>query len=473
MSTRQSAPHTTSRHDADFEAAVLEGAFNAVDPGVRPDAVVRPRTEAEVVEAVRQAAAAGQRIAVRSGGHSWVASSVRDGGILIDLGGLDGIELHPESMTAVVGPAARGAQISPLLEAAGFAFPVGHCGDPGIGGFLLGGGLGVDWGHWKPSAFSVKSMRIVTADGEVCTASVTENPDLFWLARGSGPGFPGIVTSIELELRPLPGAIRVTTWQFPLDDLAAVTRWITDASPDLPANVEVSLVTAGSQRPGGLGADDPHPLVVGVAATVFAADDEEARAALAPLGDGPTVVSDGVDGAVPSSAAVTVLDHLPPTPARLSELHVPVDATYPRGARYLADTFWFAGDLAEATKPLTAVMRSAPCGRSYVLAGMPANGAGARLLTPGEAAYGLHDTTLFIVYVVWDDPADDGVNRAWLDEVAAALLPTATGHFLSEADIRTHPERIEGCFRPDDWARIRELIRRFDPAGLFHGFPTT
>ncbi|WP_291049303.1 FAD-binding protein [Herbiconiux sp.] len=470
MSTPPGSAIITHLHDEGFEAAVLEGAFNAVDPGVRPDAVVRPRTEAGVVAAVRQAAAAGQRIAVRSGGHSWVASSVRDGGILIDLGELDGIRLHPESMTAVVGPAARGAQISPLLEAAGLAFPVGHCGDPGIGGFLLGGGLGVNWGGWKPSAFSIRSLRIVTADGEALTASATENPDLFWLARGSGPGFAGIVTSIELELRPLPGAIQVTTWRFPIDDLPTVSAWIVAASPRLPANVEVSLVTAGSQRPGGLGDDDPHPLVVGVAATVFAADEDEARAALAPLGDGPSATS---GGALPrASGAVTVLDHLPPTFARLSELHVPVDATYPRGARYLADTFWFAGDLAEATKPLAALMRTAPSGRSYVLSGMPANGAGAQLLIPGEAAYGMHDTTLFIVYVVWDDPADDAANRAWLDEVAEALLPTSTGHFLSEADIRAHPERVQGCFRAVDWSRIQQLTHRYDPAGLFHGFPT-
>ncbi|QJU53954.1 FAD-binding oxidoreductase [Herbiconiux sp. KACC 21604] len=460
---RVTRPAGLLRGDEGFEAAVVEGVFNVVaaatgEPLRLPEAIVFPQTEADVVEIVRAARETGQRIAVRSGGHSWVASTVRGDGVLVDLEAFDGVELDAPARRATVGAGVRGGDLSPRLVQAGVAFPVGHCGRPAVGGFLLGGGLGVNWGHWKPACFSIRSLRVVTADGEAVTASATENEELFWLARGSGPGFPGVVTAFELELQPLPGAIRVSTWSFPLSDLEAVTAWITDASPALPTNVEVSLVTAGAERPGGLGADDPHPLVVGVAATVFAADDGEAKRALAPLGDGP-------------AAGVEVLDHAAFLDVPLDQLHVPVDATYPEGARYLADTFWFSGDLTAATALLPELMAKAPSGKSYVLAGMPANGRGAELVTPGEAAYGMHDTTSIIVYTVWDDPADDAANRAWLDEVAAALLPTATGHFLSEADIGHRPERVAGSFREEDWPRIQELRRRFDPDGVFHGYP--
>lgn len=438
--------------DEEFEAAVVDGLFNAVAGDVRPELVVRPRSEDEVVRAVRTAAAAGQRIAVRSGGHSWVASSVRDGGVLIDLGELDGIVVDAAAMVATIGPGVRGRVLSAALEAEGLAFPVGHCGDPGVGGFLLGGGLGVNWGAWLPSCFWIRSLRVVTADGQLRTASADENSELFWLARGTGPGFPGVVTSFEVELRRAPADVRVSTWLYPLEDLAAVSEWVTDASTRLEPNVEVSLVTQGVGRPGGAA---EHPLVVGVAATVVIEtgghDD-----LLAPLGDG--------------SPGLVPLERYEGS-ARLSELHVPVDDTYPLGARYLADTFWTQLPLDEAMAPLGALMASAPSGRSYVLTGMPANGRGARLLPVGEAAYGLHDTTLLIVYVIWDDPADDVANRAWLDEVTAALMPTCTGHVLSEADVREHPERIARSFRDEDWPRVQQLIARFDPDGLFHGFP--
>ncbi len=451
-------PSLILRGEAGFEQAVTDGLFNVIVPDGRPDAVLYPRTEADVVAAVRDAFAAGERIVVRSGGHSWVASSVRADGVLIDLAHLDGVMIDAAERTATVGPAVRGRDLSTALMNAGLAFPVGHCGDPAVGGFLLGGGLGVNWGHWRPACFSIRSLRVATADGEVRTASASENADLFWLARGSGPGFPGIVTSIELELQPLPAVIRVATWRFALSALADVTRWITDASPALPTNVEVSQVTAGAERPGGLGASEPHPLVIGVAATVFAADEAEADRALAPLGDGPGQVA---------PLHYEVFDDVP-----FDSLHEAVDATYPRGARYLADTFWTDGDLAAASAPLAGLMERAPSGKSYVLAGMPANGDGAALTPPGEAAYGMHDRTLLNVYVIWDDPADDAVNRAWLDEVAAALLPTATGHFLSEADIRCAPARVERSFTPDDWARVQRLRAEFDPEGVFHGFPT-
>jgi FAD/FMN-containing dehydrogenase len=447
-------PETIRAGDEGFEGAVVEGVFNAMVVGGRPEAVVRPRSEAEVVQAVRDAAAAGERVAVRSGGHSWVAASVREGGVLIDLGELDGIAVDPEAMVAAIGPGVRGKVLSAALEAHGLAFPVGHCGDPGVGGFLLGGGLGANWGARLPSCFSIRSLRVVTADGELRTASVDGNEELFWLARGAGPGFPGVVTSFEVELRPAPAAVRVSTWTYPLEELDAVTRWVTEVSAGLAPNVEVAVVTQGMGRPGGTA---EHPLVVGVAATVvIEADGAGDVDALAPLGD-------GAPGLVPLERFEG--------PARLSELHVPVDATYPEGARYLADTFWTHLPLDDAMAPLEALMARAPSGKSYVLTGMPANGRGAELLPVGEAAYGMHDTTLLIVYVIWDDAADDAANRAWLDEVAAALLPTCTGHVLSEADIREHPERIARSFREEDWPRIQGLIARFDPAGLFHGFP--
>lgn len=278
----EQSPETIRPGDERFEGAVVGGVFNAMVGSGRPSAVVRPRTEEQVAQAVREAVAGGQRVAVRSGGHSWVAASVREGGVLIDLGALDGITVDAQRLVATIGPAVRGRMLSAALEAEGLAFPVGHCGDPGVGGFLLGGGLGVNWGAWLPSCFSIRSLRVVTADGELLTASADENSELFWLARGAGPGFPGVVTSIEVELRPAPEAVRVSTWVYPLEDVAAVTRWITEASETLAPNVEVAVATQGPDRAGGSG---EHPLVVSVAATAVIEAGRETDV-LAPLGDG-------------------------------------------------------------------------------------------------------------------------------------------------------------------------------------------
>ena len=46
------------------------------------------------------------------------------------------------------------------------------------------------------------AVDVVTADGELVRADATQNSDLFWAARGAGPGFPGVVTRFHLRTYP-------------------------------------------------------------------------------------------------------------------------------------------------------------------------------------------------------------------------------------------------------------------------------
>lgn len=68
-----------------YEQARIGRVFNARRPGRRPAAVLEAVCEQDVVEGVRLAAERGWQVAVRSGGHSWAAWSVRDEALLIDL----------------------------------------------------------------------------------------------------------------------------------------------------------------------------------------------------------------------------------------------------------------------------------------------------------------------------------------------------------------------------------------------------
>jgi hypothetical protein len=74
-------------------------------------------------------------------------------------------------------------------------------------------------------------------------------------------------------------------------------------------------------------------------------------------------------------------------------------------------------------------------------------------------------------YAVWQDPAADAANRGWIGSMSGLLEPISTGHFISEADLIAHPQRLARCFTPANWERVGELRARCDPEGLFHGMP--
>lgn len=164
-----------------------------------PRAVVHATTAAHVSQAVRLANELKCRVSVRSGGHSWAGWSVRDDALLIDLGALPGGKYDVQSgaagldydeRTKIVScpPSATGRRVNGFLEGKGRMFAGGHCPDVGLGGFLLQGGMGWNCKNWGWACESIVGLDAVTADGREVFCSRGENADLFWAARGSGPG---------------------------------------------------------------------------------------------------------------------------------------------------------------------------------------------------------------------------------------------------------------------------------------------
>lgn len=443
-----------TREDPDFDSQVADLVFNALPLDRAPAAVVRPRTEDEVVDVVRGARAAGQKVSVLSGGHNWIAAAVHEGGVLIDMAAFDRIEIDAASRTALVGPAVRSGVLAETLAAAGFAFPTGHCGLPGIGGFILGGGFGLNVGQWKPACFSVRGVQVVTAAGELVVASESELPELLWMARGAGPAFPGVVTSLEIELQDRPADTRLSTWLFALDDLAAVSRWASEVSSSLPSNVEIAVVALGPDRPDYLPGDGFPDHVVTVEAIIFADEAEGARAAVAPLAAGP---------------GIAALAHADLEPVAYEEVHKGFDAMCHDGDRYLADTFWTDLNL-ESLVALQESIRKAPSGKSVVMGEMLANGEKFGF-SPEDAAYSIDGRTLLMAYAIWDDHASDESNRSWHAEVREILDPISMGHFVNEADLNAAPGRLARCFTPANWERLVGLREKWDPDGLFQDPP--
>ncbi len=443
------------RGDSGFMERVHAPLFNRLPVGRSPDLVVEPRSEDDIEQALLSARRAGHRVCVRSGASNWLGASVRADGVLIDMGLFDRAAIDAEARVARVGPGLRSGTFGRLLAARGLAFPIGHCGAPAMGGYLLSGGLGLNWARWQPACFSIRSIRAITASGERVVANEQVNSDLLWMARGSGPGFPGVITEFELELQARPADTRVSSWHFPMQALDEVTRWVCEASEGMPSHVELAVTTTGPD-PATLSPESgkPEPMV-SVAAIAFVDSEAQARTALAPLSRGPRTrpLKQDVLAAIP-----------------FEELDRGAEAAHPAGHRVLADTFWSGRNVHTLLPPLSALLERAPSSKNSVVALMPGHGASKSGVPADAGAYSMDERTLVLAFATWDDAAADAVNHAWMAELTSALEAVSTGHFLGEADLTRHAERASRSFSKANWHRMDELRRKWDPDRLFHTY---
>jgi FAD/FMN-containing dehydrogenase len=432
------------RGDAEFPDAVVSRIFNQRRPSTRPAAVLRAACTADVAAGVRLAEAEGLRVAVRAGGHSWAAWSLRDDTLLIDLAAFTRMSYDDDSGVVTASPAIRGGvDLDPFLAARGRFFAGGHCPTVGIGGFLLQGGMGWNCRGWGWAAESIEAIQVVTADGETHWCDQSSNADLFWAARGSGPGFFGVVTAFRLRTRPRYRELTQTTYVYPAEAAPEVLGWLHTARHDVPSSVELVAV----------GITPPLPAEVGHA--------------------GPALVVDGVsfDGGPQSLRA---LDTCPVAgkallskiaqPVTIGELRAEQVRANPEGHRYTVDNAYLTGETSALIPALTPAFTELPTAKSFSLwfdlAHLPA-----RPLP--EMALSVQTDLYFATYVVGEEPAQDDLCRSWTDDTMRRLAPFSAGCYLGDSDLTIRPDR----FMSDAaWDRFRQIRAARDPERLFAGY---
>ena len=168
----------------------------------RPAAIVCPAGVADVIAAVRFAGEGGLPVAIRCGGHNVAGTSVGDGSIVIDLARLKSVRVDPVERQARAGGGVLWCEYDYETQAFGLASPGGAISTTGIAGLTLGGGYGYLSRRYGMACDNLLSADVVTASGELVTASADSHPDLFWALRGGGGNF-GVVTSLKFQLHPV------------------------------------------------------------------------------------------------------------------------------------------------------------------------------------------------------------------------------------------------------------------------------
>ncbi len=431
------------RGDEGYETARRATVWNARLPDRFPDLIVQAQDADDVVAAVRYAKAAGQRIGVRSGGHSWAGNHVRDGGVLLDVSRLEHATIDKDKMVAVAGPGKGGSILAADLDAAGLFFPVGHCKGVRIGGYLLQGGYGWNSRVYGPACESVLGLDVVTADGEQIYIDAENHPDLYWAARGSGPGFFAVVTGFHLKLYPKPAISGNAIYVYPTDYVDEVYTWARSISADVDRRVEFQMLLSRAMP--ALGLDSPG---ITVASPVFADSEQEASEALAILQTCP----------VRDRAIVAV----PYAPIDLDFAYEGVMSNYPTGYRYATDNMWTAASAEELLPGIRRIFETMPPHPAHFL-----------WLNWGpspqrqDMAYSLEDEIYLALYTVWNDPADDGRYSDWARSNMAAMEHLQTGVQLADENLGERPAKFVS---DENMAKLDRIRAAYDPDGRFHSW---
>jgi FAD/FMN-containing dehydrogenase len=165
----------------------------------RPALIVRVADATDVSHIVSLARERGLELAVRSGGHSLAGHSTTDGGIMIDLSDMKGLEIDVAGRTAWAEIGLTAGEYAAAAGAHGLATGFGDTGSVGIGGITLGGGVGFLVRKYGLTIDDLLAAEIVTADGELLYVDSDTHPDLFWAIRGGGGNF-GVATRFKFRL---------------------------------------------------------------------------------------------------------------------------------------------------------------------------------------------------------------------------------------------------------------------------------
>jgi FAD/FMN-containing dehydrogenase len=426
-----------------YEAARRATVWNGLVPDRFPDVIVQAHDADDVVAAIRYARANGHSVGVRSGGHSWAASHLRDGGLLLDVSRLDHCLVDTDRMTAQVGPGKKASDFAMELDAEGFFFPAGHCEDICLGGYLLQGGYGWNSKVLGLACESVLGVRVVTADGDQIYCDAENHPDLYWAARGAGPGFFGVVTSFTLRIHPRPGALGTCLYMYPIECADEVYTWGRSISPEIDDRVELQILATRAYPAAAI----DHPAIT-IASPVFAESEQEAAKALAVLGTCPV--------------ADRAMINVPYAPTTLANWYAAVMTNYPTGHRYIADNMFTSASAEELLPGIRKIIETMPPHPShFIFTGWKPS------TDRRDMVFGLDDEIYMALYTVWQDAADDERYRDWAGSNMASMSHLATCVALADENLGRRPAQF---IADANMARLDKVRCTYDPDGRFHSW---
>jgi FAD/FMN-containing dehydrogenase len=430
--------------DAGYEEAraIFNGMYDR-----RPALVARCSGVADVVAAVNFARDSGLEVAVRAGGHSVPGYGSCDDGIVIDVSQMKGVFVDPVARTARAAGGVTWGEFDRETQAFGLATTGGRITTTGVAGLTLGSGSG-----WLERTFgftvdNLLSAQVVTAAGEVVTASESENPDLFWGLRGGGGNF-GVVTSFEFRLHPLGPIVVGGLMGYPRDQARELLRTWSDFIQDAPdeLNGGFAFITA-----------PPEEFVP-----------EEVRGqpicGVVVLYAGPVEEAESVVGSLKEALGPPAMDLVMPIPYLVVQQLLDAGNPPGRPQYWKSDTVREMSDEAIDTLVEHANRVESPFTATVIEA---KGGAIPRVPEDSMALIGRSAPFAYYGIAQWEDPSEAERHIAWARALGEAMEPHSGKDIALNFVMDEGNEKVQAAFGKEKYARLVELKDRYDPQNLF------
>lgn len=429
--------------------------WNNIKPNRSPDVIVTVKNDDDVVEAINFARENNLKVVVHGGGHTWCGLAVRNGGMTIDLSQLTESSIDKATRRAVIQPVISNRELARRLGKHDLAFPIGHCPTVKVSGYLLNGGMSWNLSEWGPACLSLEAIEFVTADGKKIIASNTEHPDLFWAAKGCGPGMFAVATRFHLNCFPLPKAIMTSTYFYSLNHLREVVEEVTLLGWKMPSIVELSifLIKAPPELANQCKASNGKLCMV--TAVAFAHTKEEGIKALSILETG--------------TMSKKCLSKIVNEESNFEKLSDNAGASWPENHRNLCENQCSKANPVDILMAVRDKIIDAPSPKSVIV--FCQSTGQHNLIEPHEnIAFSMDATSYGGSWAIWEKPEDDAANMKWQDEVVARIKPFTSTHYIGETDIVQDNTRVKNSYTPDKWKRLEQIRAKYDPTGLFFGY---
>lgn len=411
-----------------------------------PDIIVYCESTQDVQNAVKFALCKNMPVRIRSGGHNHEGFSTGKG-LLIDVSKMKKVEIDRKTNIATIQPGITGGELYQYLFKEGLTQVGGTCGDVGISGLVLTGGMGPLLRHYGLTCDTLIALEMVNAKGEIITVTKdNEYKDLFWACRGGGGGNFGVVTSITLQTYPAKKVVWFNigwNWDQPFER-------VIDTWQELFSNEDKKWFSHidiwAKQFP--VEKLKKQPLKV---LGVYYGTLEDAKKDLAPF----------LRIGQPNIQTIEMVDWV-------QAIKNFEDAT----AVFLTDKPEYKSTGAYAMKPLPKeavriIVDSLKTSQSPLLNVLLFSMGGASAeVAPTDSAYFYRKATFFLDYSIqWLDPKEDKNNIAELDALRTKLLPYTVGDYIGNPD-RSLKDYLHVYFG-ENVKRLRCIKRKYDPNNLF------